>query len=72
MPLKKPGDIFIKDNVVYRITYTRSENPCMMCDFKTHHNNTCSCNFQTGINSEISCATLIGEHSYLKEVKGGV
>lgn len=72
MPYKKPGDIFVKDNVVYRIKYTRLANPCMMCDFKTNHNNICSCNFQTGINSEISCAILIGEHSYLKEVKGGL
>jgi hypothetical protein len=72
MPYKKPGDIFIKDNVVYRITHTRSENPCIMCDFKTHHNNTCSCYLPTGINSKVPCAILIGEHSYLKEVKGGI
>lgn len=70
---KQHGDIFVKDNVVYRITYTRLGNPCIMCDFKKHHNNnTCSCNFSTGINSDISCARLIGEHSYLKEIKGGL
>jgi hypothetical protein len=26
----------------------------------------------TGINSKVPCAILIGEHSYLKEVKGGI
>lgn len=72
MPLKKPGDIFIKDNVVYRITYTRDENPCIMCDRPKHNNGTCPCNFSTETGSEIPCALLIGEHCYLKELKGGI